>query len=164
MFVRAGTVCVARFGPGEAAVLNEVMLEVITLLSEGFDRSDPVIGRLFPDVYRDDPALSAELRRYTEDDLRSAKLEQAALLLDALPVEGGEVALDEEQAEAWLRALTDVRLTLGLRLGIADDDVDIESELDDAILKDPTSARVAQLSVYQYLTYLQESLVGALMG
>nr|BFE65354.1 DUF2017 domain-containing protein [Dactylosporangium thailandense] len=164
MFVRAGTVCVARFGPGEAAVLNEVMLEVITLLSEGFDRTDPVIGRLFPDVYRDDPALSAELRRYTEDDLRSAKLEQAALLLDALPVEGGEVALDEEQAEAWLRALTDVRLTLGLRLGIADDDVDIESELDEAILKDPTSARVAQLSVYQYLTYLQESLVGALMG
>jgi hypothetical protein len=98
-----------------------------------------------------------------EDDLRSAKLEQAALLLDALPVEGGEVALDEEQAEAWLRALTDVRLTLGLRLGIADDDVDIEMELDEAILTDPTSARVAQLSVYQYLTYLQESLVGALM-
>ena len=61
MFVRSGTVCVARFGPGEAAVLNEVMLEVITLLSEGFDRADPVIERLFPDVYRDDAALSAEV-------------------------------------------------------------------------------------------------------
>ena len=61
-------------------------------------------------------------------------------------------------------ALTDVRLTLGSRLGIDDDDVDIEEELDEAILKDPTSARVGQLSVYQYLTYLQESLVGALMG
>ncbi|UWP87680.1 DUF2017 domain-containing protein [Dactylosporangium fulvum] len=164
MFVRSGTVCVARFGPAEAAVLNEVMLEVVTLLSEGFDRTDPVIERLFPDVYRDDPSASADLRRYTEDDLRSAKLEQAAMLLDALPVEGGEVALDEEQAEAWLRALTDVRLTLGLRLGIIDDDVDIEAELDEAILKDPTSQRVGQLSVYQYLTYLQESLVGALMG
>ncbi|MEV0133579.1 DUF2017 domain-containing protein [Dactylosporangium sp. NPDC050688] len=145
-------------------MLNEVMLEVITLLSDGFDRSDPVIERLFPDVYRDDAGASAELRRYMEDDLRSAKLEQAALLLDVLPVEGGEVALDEEQAEAWLRALTDVRLTLGMRLGIDDDDVDIEAELDEAILKDPTSARVGQLSVYQYLTYLQESLVGALMG
>lgn len=164
MFVRAGKACVARFGPAEAAVLNEVMLEVITLLSEGFDRADPVIDRLFPDVYRDDPGASADLRRYTEDDLRSAKLEQAAMLLDALPVEGGEVALDEEQAEAWLRALTDVRLTLGLRLGITDDDVDVEAELDDAILRDPTSPRVGQLSVYQYLTYLQESLVGALMA
>src|SRR5688500_16567668 len=105
MFVRAGTVCVARFGRAEAAVLNEVMLEVITLLSEGFDRSDPVIARLFPDVYRDDAETSADLRKYTEDDLRSAKLEQAAVFLDVLPVEGGDVALDEEQAEAWLRAL-----------------------------------------------------------
>jgi hypothetical protein len=161
MFVRDGTVCVARFGPGEAAVLNEVMLEVITLLSEGFDRADPVVERLFPDIYPDDPAVSADLRRYTEDDLRSAKLEQAALLLDALPAEGGDVVLDEEQAETWLRALTDVRLALGLRLSISDD-TDLEDELDEAVLHDPTSPRVGQLSVYAYLTYLQESLVGAL--
>jgi hypothetical protein len=161
MFVRAGTVCVARFGPGEAAVLNEVMLEVITLLSEGFDRGDPVVERLFPDLYPDDPATSADLRRYTEDDLRSAKLEQAAVLLDNLPVEGGEVALDEEQAEMWLRALTDVRIAIGLRLAITDD-TDLEDEIDEAVLHDPTSPRVGQLSVYAYLTYLQESLVGAL--
>ena len=163
MFVREGTVCVARFGPAEAAVLSEVMLEVITLLSEGFDRGDPVVERLFPDMYPQDPAVSAELRKYTEDDLRSAKLEQAALLLDALPVEGGEVTLDEEQAESWLRALTDVRLALGLRLSISDD-TDLEEELDEAVLQDPSSPRVGQLSVYAYLTYLQESLVGALSG
>lgn len=163
MFSRDGTTCVARFGPGEAAVLNEVVLEVITLLSEGFDRANPVVGRLFPDLYRDDPEASAELRQYTDDDLRSAKLEQAALLLDLLPLEGGDVALDEEQAEMWLRALTDVRLALGLRLAISDD-TDIEEELDTAVASDPTSPRVGQLSVYAYLTYLQESLVGALMG
>lgn len=163
MFVRDGTVCVARFGPGEAAVLSEVMLEVITLLSEGFDRADPVVERLFPDMYPQDPAGSADLRKYTEDDLRSAKLEQAALLLDALPAEGGEVTLDEEQAESWLRALTDVRLALGLRLTITDD-TDLEEELDEAVLQDPSSPRVGQLSVYAYLTYLQESLVAALSG
>jgi Domain of unknown function (DUF2017) len=161
MFVRTGSVCVANFGAGEAAVLHEVILDVITLLSEGFDRADPVVERLFPDMYRDDPASSAELRRYTDDDLRSAKLEQAALLLDALPPEGGTVHLDEEQAESWLRALTDVRLALGLRLGITDD-TDLEDEIDEAVLRDPTSPRVGQLSVYAYLTYLQESLVGAL--
>jgi hypothetical protein len=163
MFVRDGRVCVARFGPGEAAVLNEVMLEVITLLSEGFDRADPVVERLFPDVYPDDAEASADLRKYTEDDLRSAKLEQAAMFVDTLPVEGGEVALDEEQAEMWLRALTDVRLALGLRLAISDD-TDLEDELDEAVGHDPTSPRVGQLSVYAYLTYLQESLVGALSG
>jgi hypothetical protein len=37
-------------------------------------------------------------------------------------------------------------------------------ELDDAVLHDPTSARVFQLSVYAYLGYLQESLLHALIG
>jgi len=63
----------------------------------------------------------------------------------------------------WLRALTDVRLALGLRLSITDD-TDLETEIDNAVLHDPTSTRVGQLSVYAYLTYLQESLVGALLG
>jgi hypothetical protein len=56
-----------------------------------------------------------------------------------------------------------VRLALGLRLAITDD-TDLEDEIDNAVLHDPTSARVGQLSVYAYLTYLQESLVGALLG
>ena len=56
-----------------------------------------------------------------------------------------------------------MRLALGLRLGITDD-TDLEQELDEAILQDSSSPRVGQLSVYGYLTYLQESLVGALAG
>jgi hypothetical protein len=76
---------------------------------------------------------------------------------------GGEIRLVDEQADLWLRALTDVRLALGTRLGVQDE-TDIEAELDDAVGRNPTSPRVGQLSVYAYLTYLQESLVGALMG
>lgn len=161
MFLRAGDRCVARFRAGEAAVLHELVLEVIALVADGFDRADPVVERLFPDMYPDSPEDSAELRRYTEDDLRSAKLEQAALLLDTLEPEGGEVRLTEEQAEMWLRTLTDVRVALGLRLAVTDD-TDIEVELDNEVLRAPTSVRVGQLSVYAYLTYLQESLVAAL--
>jgi hypothetical protein len=163
MFTRSDSGCVARFGAGEAAVLQDVILEVVSLLSDGFDRADPVIDRLFPDMYRDDPVTSADLRKYLDEDLRSAKLEQAALLLDLLPVGGGEVRLDDEQSEVWLRALTDARVALGLRLAITDE-TDIEVEIDEAVLHDPTSARVGHLSVYAYLTYLQESLVGALVG
>jgi len=163
MFARSGDSCVARLTSGESAVLQQVLVEVVTLLSDGFDRGDPVVERLFPDVYPDDPASSADMRRYTEDDLKSAKLDQAGAMLAALPDGGGEVSLDEAEAEMWLRALTDVRLALGLRLDVRDD-TDLEAEIDEAVLHDPTSPRVDQLSVYAFLTYLQESLLSALVS
>ncbi|NJC73698.1 DUF2017 domain-containing protein [Planosporangium thailandense] len=163
MFVREGDVCVGRFDPSGAAVLQQVMIEVVGLLSERLDRADPVVARLFPDMYPDDPDTSAELRRYMEDDLKSAKLDQAGAMLAALPPGGGEVRLDEEQAEVWLRGLTDARLALGLHLGLRDD-TDLVEEMDEAVLRDPVSVRAAQLSVYAYLSELQESLVDALMG
>jgi hypothetical protein len=51
---------------------------------------------------------------------------------------------------------------MGVRLGI-DHDTQLEDELDEAVLRDPTSSRVFQLSVYAYLGYLQESLLNALI-
>jgi hypothetical protein len=163
MFVREGDVCVGRFDQSAAAVLQQVMIELVALLSERLDRDNGVVARLFPDLYRDDPEMSAEIRRYTEDDLKSAKIDQAGAMLSALPPGGGEVRLDEAQAEAWLRGLTDARLALGTQLGIRDD-MDLVDEMDEAVLTDPVSVRVAQLSVYAYLSELQESLVDALIA
>lgn len=162
MFRRDGADCVARFSPEEVKVLRQVASEVVALLTDGFDREDPVVDRLFPDVYRDDPSSSADIRRYTEGDLKTGKIDQAGAMLAALPSSGGtEVVLDDESAEAWLRALNDVRLAIGTRLDVRDDMV-VEDELDDAVMRDPTSARVGQLSLYAYLGYLQQSLVDAL--
>jgi hypothetical protein len=70
------------------------------------------------------------------------------------------VRLDVEEAEAWLRAINDARLAMGVRLNIAAH-TDLGEELDDAVLHDPASSRVFQLSVYAYLGYLQESLLNA---
>lgn len=123
--------------------------------------SDPVLARLFPDGYRDDPDAAAELRALTEDDLRTQKLENVNTLLATLPLDGGPIRLDSEQAEAWLLALNDARLVVGTRLEVTDD-TDILDELDEAVLRDPTGPRVFALSVYQLLGYLQESLVEAL--
>jgi hypothetical protein len=163
MFRRESGHCVARFAPDEVKVLRKVASEVVGLLTEGFDHDDPVVGRLFPDVYPDEPGESSEYRRYTEGDLKTAKIDQAGAVLAALPsTGGGEVRLDAESAEAWLRALNDARLALGIRLDI-EDQTDLEAELDEAVLRDPTSSRVFQLSVYAYLGYLQESLLDALV-
>ena len=163
MFTREGDLCVGHFDQSAAAVLQQVMIEVVALLSEQLNHDDPLVARLFPDVYPDDPEMSEDLRRYTEADLKSAKLDQAGAMLAALPPDGGEVRLDDEQAEAWLRALTDARLALGMQLDIRDD-TDLVEEMDEAVLRDPVSVRVAQLSVYAYLSELQESRVEALSG
>jgi hypothetical protein len=159
VFRRHGEQCVARFGPDEVAVLRQVASEVIGLLSDNFDRDDPVVERLFPDAYPDDAEEALDFRRFTEGDLKTAKIDQAAAILAALPSSGGAVVrLDPEAAEAWLRALNDVRLALGIRLGVRDD-TDLVEELDEAVMRDPTSPRVRQLTMYEYLGVLQESLL-----
>ncbi|WP_319462905.1 DUF2017 domain-containing protein [Micromonospora sp. RTP1Z1] len=169
MFRRQGDRYVASLAVDEVRVLRKVASEVVGLLTDGFDHTDPVVGRLFPEVYPDDSASTAEFRRYTEGDLKTAKIDQAGAILAALPDSadssgeaGGEVRLDAEAAEAWLRALNDARLAMGVRLEIKDG-TDLGEELDDAVAADPTSSRVFQLSVYAYLGYLQESLLNALI-
>src|ERR671927_1390017 len=162
MFRRNGRQCVATFAIDEVRVLRKVAGEVVALLTDGFDRGDPVVDRLFPDIYPDRPQDSAEFREYTEGDLKTGKIDQAGAILASLPSDGaGEVRLDAETAEAWLRAINDARLAMGTRLGIRAD-TDLGEELDDAVLHDPASSRVFQLSVYAYLGYLQESLLNAL--
>ncbi len=117
---------------------------------------DPVLARLLPDAYSDDPEASGEFRRYTEPGLRSGKAAAARTVLATLPPSGGRVRLSEPEAQAWLRALNDVRLALGVRLGVTDD---FDERAADIGPEDPRSAYVG---VYQWLAFLQESLVQAL--
>jgi Domain of unknown function (DUF2017) len=117
---------------------------------------DPVLARLLPDAYRDDPEAAGEFRRFTERDLRSGKVAAAQTVLATLPAGGGQVRLGPEDAQAWLRALNDVRLAIGTVLGITED---YEDELEAASWADPRSA---YLEVYHWLGYVQDSLVRTL--
>jgi hypothetical protein len=117
---------------------------------------DPVLARLLPDGYAGDAEASREFRRYTEQGLRSAKIAAARTVLATLPPSGGKVRLSEPEAQAWLRALNDVRLALGVRLGITEEPDELEAE---PSADDPEAAF---MWVYQWLAFLQESLVEAL--
>ena len=138
--------------------------------------ADPVLRRLFPDAYGDpegaaDPqaaeeqkAYSAEFRRYTENDLRAGKRENALAVirsLDALSSagDGGAVLhLSPDQSRQWLGALNDLRLAIGSRLEITDeDDSDLLYRLPD---EDP---RKPMVMAYLWLGGLQETLVATLM-
>jgi hypothetical protein len=117
---------------------------------------DPVLARLLPDAYSDDPEAAGEFRKYTEPGLRSAKFEVARQMLDTLPEAGGRIQLTKEQALAWLKALNDVRLALGVRLGVTE-----EFEEQWGRLK-PDDPQWAAYEVYAWLGAVQESLVQAL--
>ncbi len=117
---------------------------------------DPILARLLPDAYNDDPEASAEFRRYTEESLRSGKINSAQAVLASLPAGGGEVVLSEPQCQQWLRTLNDVRLALGTLLGITEDNQDL---IEDFSLDEPPSAEIV---AYQWLSELQDSLINAL--
>lgn len=131
---------------------------------------DPVLQRLFPAAYDDSDEAGAEAaadyRRFTEASLREGKAASAAAVIDALeeaglPTEISEdglvfdVELDDEAAEQWLRAFTDIRLALAVRLGVEADDEGRWADLAD---DDP---RAQAYELYQWLGYLQETLVVA---
>ena len=84
--------------------------------------TDPAVARLLPDFHAEDAELSAGLRVLHEPDLIAAKDAAAVALLDSLPRGGGQVRLDEDAAGSWIAALNDVRLALGVRLEITEDD------------------------------------------
>ena len=118
--------------------------------------ADPVLARLLPDAYQDDPDAAGEFRKYTESSLREAKKYFAQTLLETLPPEGGRVKLNADQARDWLRALNDVRLMFGVRLEVTEDFEDQLAALD------PEDPRFAAFEVYGWLGTLQESLVWAI--
>jgi hypothetical protein len=167
-----GRVCL-RMGGEEASVVRLLVGQLLDLIGdagepEAFEGmpdlrlsdntevpEDPVLARLFPDAYREDQGASAEFRRYTEGSLREGKREAAETVLRTLG-EGGKVYLDAEQSQAWLRALNDLRLALGTRLDITEETLEQMRSFD---WDDPRNAGYA---AYDWLTYLQESLVRAL--
>ena len=117
---------------------------------------DPVLARLLPDGYRDDPEAAGEFRKYTEPALRSAKHQVAQEMLDTLPEAGGRIQLTQDQALSWLKALNDVRLALGVRLGVTE-----EFEEQWGRLK-PDDPQWSAFEVYAWLGAVQESLVQAM--
>jgi hypothetical protein len=123
---------------------------------------DPALERLLPTANRQDDEAAAEFRRLTEAGLRQRKAAALAAAADLLRADD-RLRLDEAQARTVLTALTDVRLVLGERMGLrTDDDVAVlEAVAEDLDEDDPL--RYA-LAVYDFLTWLQETLASALLG
>jgi Domain of unknown function (DUF2017) len=175
----------SALAPHEAALLKNLVTAMIGLLDERESSSpadeleeitgiktgnsepprEPTLRRLLPDFYKSDeddnsPAdtsegLNAVLRSLHEPEIINAKRVAAQELLDTLPDNGGRFELTEKGANAWVAAVNDIRLTLGVML-------EIGPKGPDRLPADHPLA--AHFDVYQWLTVLQEYLVLVLMG
>jgi len=150
--------------PREGGDPFEAMMDFTGPTSEP---EDPVLARLFPTAYPEDEEAAAEFRRFTEGTLRDGKAAGASSIIDALEdaglppelTEDGlmiDVELEPPAAETWLRSFTDLRLALATRLEVEEGDEERWQSLPD---DDP---RAQAHDIYEWVGYLQETLVGAL--
>ncbi len=137
---------------GERAVLASLTEQLQQVLA-GDLSSDPVAARMFPDAYPSDTEASDEFRRWTQADLLTQKTANAGVVHDWLTgTRDGALTAHDEQA--WLRCLTDLRLTIAERLGITDAASEEASYTGDAGL--------GLRDVYDWIGYVQEHLVTTL--
>lgn len=183
-FHRSGDTIEVTFEGEEAIVLRRLVGELVELLRSDLPEreaepgdpvaaligdysgpseqpEDEVLARLLPNAYSDDEGAAAEFRRFTERGLRDGKVANARVVLEALGdpdyADKMTVVIKPDEVDAWLRTLTDVRLAIGTRLGVADNDEERWSSLPE----DDPNRYVHHL--YLWLGWLQETLVDSLL-
>lgn len=159
-FTREGDVITASFEHVETDILVKLATDVQELLTDtaGVEPHSPgsrAIDRLLPAAYGDGGEDDAEFRSFTSDGLIEGKVSNAQSVIDALlsaRVSGNPVRLDAAASQAWLRCLTDIRLTIAADLGIEHDDDELQPADRDRYL----------LDVYRWVGFVQETLINTL--
>lgn len=144
-------------GIGPSPDDDPIALMMLAAETEPLDRTDPLIGRLFPIAYIDDADASGEFARFTEFERR------AQLSHDFSVVTGGlastddgsfELRVHEDEVPSWLRALSASRLSLATRLEIVD-----ESSLERLDLLPEDDPDAFGYEIYEWLGFVMETLL-----
>ena len=136
-----------RLSLDERSLLAGLVAELRAVLDGA--PGDPSLRRLFPPAY-DEEGDERAYRDLMGNELLDGR--RAALTLVAETVDRERLSVEE--ADAWLRALNDLRLVLGTRLDVQEDTFADELRRDDP--------RAPALAVYGYLSWMQEELIAAL--
>jgi hypothetical protein len=136
-----------RLSPGERDLLRGLPGELRALLNEKPD--DPALRRLFPPAYQDDTESEEEYKRLVHGELLAGRADALRVLEETATRD----RLSADELEAWLRALNDLRLVLGTRLNVTEETYLAEI--------DPADTDAYGLSVFAWLTWLQEQVVAA---
>lgn len=146
----------AEFERVETRLLRELLAEMKLLLEADIPPTDPVLKRLFPEA-SDDPEEAALYRDLVGSELKAGKIEALKLVTERLGTRGPlKTSIPEEEWDAWLSLLTDMRLAIGTRLQVTEEMM--EEELD------PEDPDAPAMSVLHWLGWVQGSMLATIQG
>lgn len=130
----------------ERTLLGNLVEQLRELLLETTD--DPSVRRLFPTAYNEDVERDREYQQLVRDELLERRLAALATVEATL----ADPELSDAQLSAWLSAVNDLRLVLGTRLDVSEEQLALQAD-------DPDAPAYA---VYEYLGFLLSEVVDAL--
>ena len=132
--------------------LAKNIIELIVWLAEDLDKvldeDTPNLTRLFPTAYADDPEMDAGYQILARDQL----VDQRREAIDIVRSTAENSILNEEELAAWMRVVNDLRLVIGTRLDVSEDDHDLNENDPNADL----------MQVYHLLGIVLSDIVEAL--
>ena len=128
---------------------RDVLAALPGQLREALDAGEPTLYRLFPPAHDDDAAANAEYVRLVGASLLEGKLQA----LEHLERTARAETLTEEDLGAWLGGLESLRLVVGTQLDVTEESYGP---------LDPSAPETPRLSLYHWLSWLQEEVVQAL--
>ena len=115
-----------RLSEDEVEVLTHITGQLREALAA--DTDAPVLRRLFPPAYVDDEEKEAGFKALARDELLEARL----AALDEVDAALADPRLDPDRAGSFMRSCNALRLVLGTRLDVSEDDHRVDPDDPDA--------------------------------
>lgn len=132
---------------------RQVLAQLCSELRELLGTDDPSLRRLFPTAYLEDPERDAEYQILARSELVDRRLAALSRIEETV----GAKVLSDEDALAWMHGINQLRLVLGTKLGVSEDELP-EPPPDDH----PDALAWANAwAAYEYLSALLDAFVDA---
>lgn len=139
-----------RLGDDERKLLASLADQLCDLIESEPD--EPVLSRLFPTAYPDDIAHEAEWQVFKAAELRDSMRDHLGVL-EAITT---QTEMSNDEVHSWMRALNALRLVIGTRLDVS------EENTEDQI--DPDDPDYSSWVLYDFLGHLLDRTVRDLSG
>ena len=136
-----------HLGADERQLLAALAGELESMIDA--DPDDPSLRRLHPTAYIDDEEREAGWQLLIGEELRTTRRAQ----LEAVRSTAERTDLDDDEVQAWMQALNALRLVLGTRLDVSEDD--------EGLVR-PDDPNAAAYALYEFLGYMLERTVQSL--